>query len=257
MPPTADVLRLERAALVAWPAAEAETRGGWVLRAMQGVTRRANSAWTSETSGSRPLGKRIAEVEAFYAARHLPSYLTLSPLSPPDLDRDLERRGYVLEAPVSIQTADASALASEATHEAVLASEPSRDFLAVVVERGRYARVPEAFLGLLRRLGRDAVYASIALEGEACAAGLGVRHGDLFGIFGMLTLEHARRRGLGRSVVAALARAAREGGARTLYLQVERENPRAHALYAGLGFREAYGYHYRVRREARPLLHQA
>ena len=32
----------------AWPAAEAEESGGWVLRAASGVTQRANSVWPRE-----------------------------------------------------------------------------------------------------------------------------------------------------------------------------------------------------------------
>jgi ribosomal protein S18 acetylase RimI-like enzyme len=47
-------------------------------------------------------------------------------------------------------------------------------------------------------------------------------------------------------VLAALARWAAERGARRLYLQVERDNPAALGLYARAGFRERYGYHYRL-----------
>jgi hypothetical protein len=43
-----------------------------------------------------------------------------------------------------------------------------------------------------------------------------------------------------------LAREAAATGARSIYLQVERDNPEALALYETLGFREVYGYHYRV-----------
>ena len=47
-----------------------------------------------------------------------------------------------------------------------------------------------------------------------------------------------RRRGLGRALVAEAAARACDGGARAMFLEVETGNDAAHALYAGLGFRE-------------------
>lgn len=84
------------------------------------------------------------------------------------------------------------------------------------------------------------------MEGEPAGAGLGVFAGGLFGVFGMLTLPDFRRRGVARSVAVSLAREAAVGGARGIYLQVERDNRAALRLYEQLGFREVYGYHYRV-----------
>lgn len=46
----------------------------------------------------------------------------------------------------------------------------------------------------------------------------------------------ARRRGLGRALVAAALAQARDAGAAALFLEVGVENPAALALYAGLGF---------------------
>ena len=65
------------------------------------------------------------------------------------------------------------------------------------------------------------------------------------GVFSMLTLSNHRRQGAGRAILAGLAGAALEGGVEDLYLQVERENAGATALYAGASFQELYGYHYR------------
>lgn len=46
-----------------------------------------------------------------------------------------------------------------------------------------------------------------------------------------------RRRGLGRALVEAVARAARDRGAETLFLQVRESNAAARALYREAGFR--------------------
>ena len=47
-----------------------------------------------------------------------------------------------------------------------------------------------------------------------------------------------RRRGLGRALIMAAAERARDGGARTMFLEVETGNDAARALYAASGFRE-------------------
>jgi len=66
------------------------------------------------------------------------------------------------------------------------------------------------------------------------------------GVFSMLTLPSGRRRGAAQAVLAALAARAVAEGIDRMYLQVERDNAPALALYARASFREAYGYHYRV-----------
>jgi GNAT superfamily N-acetyltransferase len=77
------------------------------------------------------------------------------------------------------------------------------------------------------------------------ASGLGVVDGARAGIFAMLTVPERRGEGAATALLVALGRWATERGARELYLQVERDNPAALALYARAGFRERYGYHYR------------
>ncbi len=49
---------------------------------------------------------------------------------------------------------------------------------------------------------------------------------------------HARRRGLGRTLMLALIGEARNRGAREVFLEVRADNPGAQALYRELGFEE-------------------
>jgi ribosomal protein S18 acetylase RimI-like enzyme len=114
--------------------------------------------------------------------------------------------------------------------------------------RGRYAGVQAHYRGLLQRIGERALYALATIGGEPAAVGLGVVHAEWVGIFGMHTLAHHRRCGLGTSVILALARAACDDGAIHAYLQVERDNAAALAFYQRLGFSEQHGTHYRVQR---------
>jgi GNAT superfamily N-acetyltransferase len=63
----------------------------------------------------------------------------------------------------------------------------------------------------------------------------------------MLTVPEARRRGAARSILVALGAWGLERGALAAYLQVERDNAPARALYANAGFVPAYEYHYRTK----------
>ena len=62
----------------------------------------------------------------------------------------------------------------------------------------------------------------------------------------MATLPGARRRGLGRALLAALAAWGVARGATRAYLMVEEGNAPARSLYEQAGFEPLYGYHYRV-----------
>jgi len=245
------IAELEARAFAAWPAAEVELLGGWRLRATAGVTRRANSAWTAGDAGE--LGPAIAQTEAFYAARALPAAFQLCPLSPPALDGELAARGYGAEGAVSIQTVELAALASRTPPgvETHVAAELDGAWFELAAHRGRYAATPEVFRGLVGRIGRRAGFALARLDGAPAATALGVCEAGWLGVFAMATLPEFRRRGAATALLDALRSWGESLGAARAYLQVERDNAEALALYARDGFREAYGYHYRVSAPAR------
>jgi N-acetylglutamate synthase len=238
----AETRALEECALRAWPAAEILEVDGWRLRHTSGVTRRANSAWID--GGDLDLEARIDTVERFYAERGQPAMFQVGPLAPAQLDGALERRGYAIDAPVSVQVADAGQMAVAGAHEVVLAAQPPAEWMEISARRGRFAAVEPIYRALLQRLQPRAVYAFARAGGVPAAVGMAVMDDGWAGIFSMLTLPSQRRQGLGRAVLAALAGAADRC---RLYLQVEQENAAALALYRACGFRERYRYHYRVR----------
>jgi len=225
---------------------------GWRLRSMRGVSRRANSVWPVDATGSVSLDERIDGAERWYARRGLRAAFQLSPLSrPAGLEAALEARGYLLEAPVSIQAASARVVAAEAPRvPAHVDTRLTDEWFEISARRGRFAAVSDAYRSLLDRLGAGARYAIAYLDGKPAGVGLGVVGtvlGDgCLGVFSMLTLPSGRRRGAAQAVLAALAARAVAEGIDRMYLQVERDNAPALALYARASFREAYGYHYRV-----------
>jgi len=127
-----------------------------------------------------------------------------------------------------------------------VAEAPTPAWWSVAGEQSRFASEQEGFRALLARLPGPVGYALVRERGVPAATGLGVVDGGWLGVFAMLTLPEHRGRGAARAALAALARFASARGAERLYLQVERENAPALALYASAGFRELYGYHYRT-----------
>ena len=241
---------LERLAYASWPAAEVRELDGWRLRFTGGVTRRANSVWANEGRDTLELAARIAAVEKFYRERGQPALFQLSPLArPAGLDTELAARGYAVDAETSLQTADARVAATGLDGAKTVRIEPRLfdDWFEISGRRGRFVAAQDVYRGLLERLGERALYA-LALEGgEPAAVGLLVIDGTWAGIFSMLTLAAHRRRGHANAIVRTMAETALARGIEHLYLQVERDNPAAVALYAACGFRERYRYHYRSR----------
>lgn len=76
--------------------------------------------------------------------------------------------------------------------------------------------------------------------------GLAVTDRGMVGLFDIVVAPSERGRGHGRALTRSLLAWGRSAGAHTGYLQVREANDAARRLYAGLGFIEAYRYHYRV-----------
>lgn len=77
------------------------------------------------------------------------------------------------------------------------------------------------------------------------ALGRGSVDGSRLGIFAMATDRDHRRQGHARTVLRTLSEWGVAEGATRAYLQVDGTNGGAIALYASVGFRELYRYHYR------------
>jgi ribosomal protein S18 acetylase RimI-like enzyme len=87
----------------------------------------------------------------------------------------------------------------------------------------------------------------LRFDGEAVAWGQIALEGDIAGIYDVFTDPKLRRRGFARILCQHLVAEACSRGARHAYLQVDNANLPARAVYHGLGFIEAYTYHYRAR----------
>ena len=104
---------------------------------------------------------------------------------------------------------------------------------------------------MLDRVQLPSAYACASIGDATVAVGRAVVDEGWAGVFGMATRPVARERGAARSILASLAQWADDRGAGRMYLQVERDNVAALALYRQAGFEEICAYHYRSSRSTR------
>src|SRR5215472_12971806 len=94
-----ELLAIERAAVVAWPALQTAQINGWLWRYSGGGSQRANSVSPLRFEGS-DVDSAIAAVEARYRARGAASMFQICDVNvPANLDQRLEQRGYRLQEP--------------------------------------------------------------------------------------------------------------------------------------------------------------
>ena len=205
---------LQERAARALPAALTVDADGWLLRHAAGPDWWIGSVLPHALDD---LDRRVVHAEDFYAAHDATPRFQITPGTCPDrLDALLEARGYVAHTPVSLQIAETAHIPP-----------PPPDLRVVIEEHLSHAT------------------AKALLDNEVVSQAWAVADTGWTGIFGMATLPAARGRGAARAVLAALARWTATD---RLYLQVERDNTAARALYHRAGFAEICVYHYRSRR---------
>ncbi|CAH1660968.1 GCN5-related N-acetyltransferase [Hyphomicrobiales bacterium] len=250
-PTSRDIEALEQRAFNAWPARQSVMSGGWLFRLADGYTKRANSA-NALVSGAAFDGV-MAEAEAVYRRHGLPAVFRLSPLAPPEADRQLEAAGYlhfdpslVLHMPLDAATANAAGFS---THDGPpqIDGRPTAAWLAgFAAANGVSASRRRSHDAIIESIAMPAAFATLRDRGEPVGFGLAVYERAAVGLFDIVIAPEHRGRGYGRALVAALMAWGRKAGADRAYLQVRAENDGARRLYDRIGFREAYRYHYRM-----------
>jgi GNAT superfamily N-acetyltransferase len=246
---------LESLAANAWPAAEISHLDGWRLRYTGGVTRRANSVWPNQASGTQPLDAKLAAVEDFYA-RHSapPMYQICDAMQPANLDDILAERGYAAVAHTHVQTTPITGmlaalppLRTYPTFEVEVSESFDEDWFALYCASELMDAHGAAMRRtILQRIESPCAFALLRAAGEPAAAGLGVAEGGWLGIFCMTTQPSLRRKGAARAILRTLALWSQLYDTKQAYLQVMQHNTAGMALYASVGFTTAYDYHYRV-----------
>lgn len=235
---------LEERAFNAWPALQTLVAGGWLLRFADGYTKRANSinAWRPEV----PLEDILAQAAPIYAARGLPLIVRLTPLAGASADMSLADSGFLAFDETIVMTAPLDAANPDTAVR--ITRTPSQAWLAGFAEaNGITAARRSIHDQMLEMIAPPAAFASLEIDGMAVAWGIAVAERQMAGLFDIVTLPSARRKGAGRRIVRSLLHWAQAEGANGAYLQVAAANGPAIALYADLGFGELYRYHYRIK----------
>ena len=240
---TPDARRLEELSLNSSAPPGQLLYDGWLLRLAPGKAKRARSV-NPVYASVRPLAEKIGYCERLYGRARLPAIFRLTPFStPPELDAELERRGYGRFDTTAVECAPIGAQHQGTAHVMNLGAWVD----AVGALRGSPVEHRAAHRARLE--GMPLAMRAVAVEeaGEIVATGLVIAEDDSAGFFDIVTREADRRRGHARNVVASLMRVARELGARHAYLQVQAANDPARRLYRQFGFEERYVYWYRGR----------
>lgn len=244
-----DPLTLEQICATGWPGLQSRRWGDWHGRYGNGFTSRANSVLVVGPP-DRDLPEAVDTASRWYADFGLRLKFQIpTGVAVPDsiraTDARLQHDGWRCGDQVSVQTAgidDALAhCAARPDLTVSVAESPDPHWLASYLYRGAPLG-PEAIPVLTA--GPAPVFLSVARDDKVVGVGRGVITDGWLGVTAVTVAESARRSGIGTAVMAGLLSWGRTRTAHSVYLQVDRANTVARAMYAGLGFAEHHGYHY-------------
>ncbi len=242
-PPLATIRAMEERGFRGWPALDSRDDAGWRLRFSSGYTKRANSINALGPDAEVDAGT-VTRLEAAYRERGLPPVWRLTPLAPPAIADRLA--GYRTIERSFVQVCPLPEAARPWPEVAILPA-PTPAWQAAFVAHSPVRPGHRATMArMLAAIAAPVGFAFVEQAGQPLAMAIGAVDGDHMGLFDVLVMPAARRRGLARKVTESLYAWARGHGARFAWLQVVATNEAALPLYAAQGFRTAYAYEYRV-----------
>jgi GNAT superfamily N-acetyltransferase len=253
---------LQRVMAWHWQAPESQRSRGWLLRAADGFTGRANSAIPLDVR-PRPAGPAIADdlalIRSWYTARSLvPTVCVAGPL-PGGTSGD-EVTSTVRAAALAagwqvvpggsalVMTARASHLRSTlppvdlpAGLSVTVGSEPDEAWLANYGDaRGD---LPEVATALLLSASEQ-IFVSIREDGRTVGVARGSLGGGWAGLTAVEVAPSSRRRGLGTALLRTVADWAHATRTPSVFLQVNETNEIAQSMYRRTGFDVHHRYDY-------------
>jgi ribosomal protein S18 acetylase RimI-like enzyme len=242
-----DVESIERATLDAFPPLAMEEIPAWLLGLDPGKVGRAHSA--APLLHTAPDSAAVAAIEARYAA------FRLSPVFRIPIDNrfegvrdELTERGFVATQATQVQVGTARAMAQLpgsliAGASLILTAAPDEAWVSVFLSEG-FDPVDGASRTQILARARQAVFATVYVEGLAVAAGAASFSHGWASVHGMRTVPGHTGLGLASRILCAFAGEAQARGFEPVFLQVEAANTRARLLYGRAGFSMAWTYEY-------------
>ena len=237
---------LETRMMNAWPAIHTQMVDGWIVRLANGYSGRANSA-SPLVPASRLTDAALVYIEGLFDAARIRPLVRITPLADASVDAQLTAAGWRLdnESLVLVAPLDGRHTIDP---DATLAPRVSQTWaLANAAAYGGVKANAEHLFAIVSRIRPAAIFATLREGGEEAAWGIAVIERGFVALQDLVVHPKARGRGLGRRLTTTLMAAGHDAGATRAYLQVSAENHVARALYAQLGFVEAYRYTQRAR----------
>jgi GNAT superfamily N-acetyltransferase len=188
----------------------------------------------------------VARATDFYSA-HGQEPLFRVPTIAAEMEPILHRSGYGVEGETLVLfNAFADDRAWDIAGVAVM-REPNQEWLAARVAMSSDSDADEqAYRRMIDRIECPRAFGAAKADDRIAAVAYATIWRNQVVLESVGTDSGYRNRGLARKTIAALLAWAKEHGAQSACLQVERANRPARNLYASLGFnRELYQYHYR------------
>jgi len=241
-PLTLRVLELDQICNLTWPATEELENSGWLMRAANGVTNRANSVLPLEANlevgALTDFDKKLAVAQEFYEARNLPTIFQVALPTWQVLSDKLRSIGAVETLCGNTMVADitSSSQIVPAEFEIMQSNQPNDEWLAVQPAPGI-----EKIMS-----GCAATYLTVVKSGQAIATCRFALANDWSSITRVYVHQDFRGQGLGKTIVAAALEASFEQGATKAVLQVDASNAIAIGVYESLGFNFHHEYSFLV-----------
>ena len=237
-PLTLRVLELDQICNLTWPASEELEHSGWLMRAANGVTNRANSVLPLEANlevgALLNFDEKLAVAQEFYKTRNLPTIFQVALPTWQLLSDKLRSIGAVATLCGNTMVADLTSSKQIVSTEYVIekSNQPSDEWLAV-----------QPTPGIEKVMSRCAsTYLTVVKNGRAIATCRFALAKDWTSITRVYVHPEFRGQGLAKAIVAAALEASFEQGATKAVLQVEASNAIAIGVYESLGFNFHHEY---------------
>jgi N-acetylglutamate synthase len=246
-----DIRKIEELSMNAFPSLQTQLLDGWVLRFSNGYAKRANSINPLYHS-QEDINRKIEKCEKLYQRKGLKViYKLTTHVFPEELDNILERKGYGLVGETSVQLLSLDEEEAIFSNKASIDNQLSDKWFSEFCELNHIKVADQHTLKqMLNHINADVCYVRLTNEKEeTLACGMGVLEGGWIGLYDIVTSEMHRNNGYGIELVSSILNWGKKHGAERAYLQVMLHNTPALKLYEKLGFKEAYQYWYRIKKE--------
>lgn len=244
------IKKIEDLSLNAWPSHQIEVYDGWLLRFSHFYTHRTNSV-EQIGSSTLPADEKISYCENIYRHWGTPCIFKISPLVDPAFDKILAGMGYSIAHPTQVKTMALKDFKPTPLKVKVnLDKDISWDWIdALFTLKGTSSMIHRKIVPTMySAIPKDTVAASVELDNQIAAIGLGILDRDHIGLYAIHVSPEYRRRHLGLAICQAILQEGVRQGAQRAYLQVVPDNISAKNLYESLGFQDCYNYWFRLKR---------